>query len=74
MIIITCTNDNQFIILLLFSVMKAMGNRLPDTLYHQVDGGPENANAELQAICSLMVTIYVGLFHIMLYVHILTFL
>ena len=28
---------------------------LPRVLYHQIDGGPENANAEFLAVCSLLV-------------------
>ena len=30
-------------------------NELPRTLYHQIDGGPENANQEFLAICALLV-------------------
>jgi hypothetical protein len=29
---------------------------LPDTLYHQVDGGAENANETFHALCALMVS------------------
>lgn len=28
---------------------------MPPTIYHQIDGGPENVNAEFHAICSLLV-------------------
>ena len=34
----------------------ANGNSLPDTLFHQVDGGPENANETFHALCALMVS------------------
>ena len=31
------------------------GKKLPPVLYHQIDGGPENANAEFLALCALLV-------------------
>ena len=34
----------------------ANGNSLPDTLFHQVDRGPENANETFHALCALMVS------------------
>jgi hypothetical protein len=30
-------------------------HKLPRVLYHQIDGGPENANVEFLAVCSLLV-------------------
>ena len=30
-------------------------DRLPRVLYHQIDGGPENANVEFLAVCALLV-------------------
>lgn len=33
----------------------ANGGKLPRVIYHQVDGGPENANNEFLAICALLV-------------------
>ena len=35
------------------------GNSLPDTLYHQVDGGAENANETFHALCALMVIVMI---------------
>ena len=31
------------------------GDGLPSTIYHQIDGGPENVNSEFHAICALLV-------------------
>jgi hypothetical protein len=31
------------------------GHRFPNVIYHQIDGGPENANEEFLAICALLV-------------------
>lgn len=35
---------------------KENGNKLPDTIYHQIDGGPENATHLAHALCELMVS------------------
>jgi hypothetical protein len=34
---------------------EAHDHRLPPVLYHQIDGGPENANTEFYGICALLV-------------------
>lgn len=31
------------------------GNKLPSVIYHQIDGGSENANKEFLAVCALLV-------------------
>ena len=35
--------------------LKKIGKRLPDTIFAQIDGGSENANTTMKAICELMV-------------------
>ena len=36
-------------------VYKRLGNKLPDTVFAQIDGGSENANHVMKGVCELIV-------------------
>ena len=42
-------------LLSLENLSRCRSGRLPKVLYHQIDGGPENANVEFLAVCHLLV-------------------
>ena len=37
------------------SVYKKEGNKLPDTIFYQIDGGSENIDKRVFAVCKLLV-------------------